>query len=191
VVILKTIGVLALQGSYREHIDSLTRINNVRPVEVKSQKDIECIDSLIIPGGESTTIGKLLREFNLLQIIGDRIHNGMPVWGTCAGMILLARKIIEEDYTYFGVMDIEVRRNAYGSQLDSFACSATVDDVSKEPIKMVFIRAPWIENFGTNVDVLASHEGKIVAARQNKMLATSFHPELTDDLTFHRYFAQF
>jgi len=190
-VTLKTVGVFALQGSYREHMDSLARIDNVQPVEVKSQKDIGCIDSLIIPGGESTTMGKLLREFNLLQIISDRIHKGMPVWGTCAGMILLARKIIEEDCTYFGVMDIEVKRNAYGSQLDSFTCSALVDKLSKEPIKMVFIRAPWVESFGTNVEVLASYEGKIVAVRQDKMLATSFHPELTDDLAFHRYFAQF
>ncbi len=188
---MKTIGVLALQGSYREHVDILAKIDNVRSVEVKSQKDIELIDSLIIPGGESTTIGKLLREFNLLHIIGERIHKGMPVWGTCAGMILLARKIIEEDCTYFGVMDIEVRRNAYGSQLDSFSCSTSVDKVSKEPVKMVFIRAPWVEKIGTNVEVLAAHEGKIVAVKQNKMLATSFHPELTDDLAFHRYFAQF
>ncbi|KNY26752.1 pyridoxal 5'-phosphate synthase, glutaminase subunit Pdx2 [Pseudobacteroides cellulosolvens ATCC 35603 = DSM 2933] len=172
-------------------MNSLQRLNDVLPVEVKSQKDIERIDSLIIPGGESTTIGKLLRDFNLSGCLVDRIHSGMPVWGTCAGMILLARKIVEEDSIHLGVMDIEVRRNAYGSQLDSFSCSAVMDKVSEYPIELVFIRAPWIERAGENVEVLAVHECKIIAARQNNMLATSFHPELTDDLTFHKYFAGF
>jgi 5'-phosphate synthase pdxT subunit len=188
---LKTIGVLALQGSYREHMDSLQMLQDIMPIEVKSQKDIERIDSLIIPGGESTTIGKLLRDFNLSESLCDRIHKGMPVWGTCAGMILLAKKIIDEDCVHLGVMDIEVRRNAYGSQLDSFTCSTTLEKVSKEPMELVFIRAPWIESIGSSVETLAVHDGKIVAARQNNMLATSFHPELTDDLTFHRYFAEF
>ncbi len=188
---MKTIGVLALQGSYREHINSLQKLSDVLPLEVKSQKDIEVIDSLIIPGGESTTIGKLLREFNLSGCLVDRIHSGMPVWGTCAGMILLARNIIEEDSIHLGVMDIDVRRNAYGSQLDSFSCAAAIDEVSESPVELVFIRAPWIESVGGNVEVLAVHEGKIIAARQHNMLATSFHPELTDDLAFHKYFAGF
>lgn len=188
---MKTIGVLALQGSYREHMASLKKLHNVLPLEVKSQKDMERIDSLIIPGGESTTIGKLLRDFNLTSIICDKIHKGMPVWGTCAGMIILANKIIDEDCVHLGTMNIEVRRNAYGSQLDSFTCSAVLNGVSAEPIELVFIRAPWIESIGRDVEILGVHEGKIVAARQNNMLATSFHPELTDDITLHRYFAAF
>ncbi|MDP4182265.1 MAG: pyridoxal 5'-phosphate synthase glutaminase subunit PdxT [Bacillota bacterium] len=188
---MKTIGVLALQGSVVEHINSLQKIEGILPMEVKSRKDIDKIDSIIMPGGESTTIGKLLRDFELLEPLSDRINKGMPVWGTCAGMILLAGKIIGEDHVHLGLMDIEVRRNAYGGQLDSFSCHACIDKVSKAPVNLIFIRAPWIERVNGNVEVLAEYEGKIIAARQGNMLVTSFHPELTEDLSFHKYFSEF
>lgn len=183
------IGVLALQGSVIEHFEMLSRIDGVIPVEVKKEDDILEIDGLIMPGGESTTIGKLLKDFKLKLPLIRSVEEGMPVWGTCAGMILLAKRIIDEQYFHLGLMDIEVRRNAFGSQLDSFKTSIMIPEISENELPLVFIRAPWIETAGRGVSVLAEYNGKIIAARQNNMLATSFHPELTDDLSFHRYFA--
>lgn len=184
------IGVLALQGSVAEHISMLSMIAEVQPVEVKTPQDLAEVSGLIIPGGESTTIGKLLKEFKLEKPIKEAALSGMPVWGTCAGMIILAKDIIGEDYTHLGLMDISVRRNAYGSQLDSFSSSQAIPAVSSEEIPLVFIRAPWVESVGENVQVLARVNNRIVAARQDNLIATSFHPELTKDISFHKYFAQ-
>ncbi len=186
---MKTIGVLALQGSFREHLRALDRMSGVRGVPVKSRSGLEKIDGLILPGGESTAQGRLLRDFDLLEPLGARIRRGLPVWGTCAGMILLAKRIAGGEPTHLAVMDISVRRNAYGGQLDSFTDSAVIPAVSPRPIPLVFIRAPWAEKTGDGVQRLAALNGKIIAVREGKMLATSFHPELTDDLSFHRYFA--
>jgi 5'-phosphate synthase pdxT subunit len=188
VVTVKRVGVLALQGSVREHMESLKRIDGVAPVMVKNRNDLDKVDRLIIPGGESTTIGKLLKDFNLASPIVERIKQGMPVWGTCAGMIILAKKIENSPGGHLEVMDIRVRRNAYGSQLDSFVTEGTIDEVSPEKIPLVFIRAPYITEVGDQVSIMLEVDGKIVAAKQENMVATSFHPELTDSLDFHEYF---
>lgn len=186
---MKTVGVLAVQGSFREHLETLSRIDGVTGIPVKSNRDLKAVDRLILPGGESTAQGKLLRDFGLLEPIREMIRQGLPVWGTCAGMILLAKEIAGGEPPHFGVMDIAVRRNAYGGQMDSFTDSAVVADISPQPLPLVFIRAPWIERAGDTVRRLATLNGRLVAARQGNMVVTSFHPELTDDLRFHRYFA--
>lgn len=185
---MKTIGVLALQGSFREHLKMLGKLSDIKPIPVRTLSELNEADGLIIPGGESTTMGKLLRDFGLLEPLREKITNGLPVWGTCAGMILLANSIVGGEPVHLGVMDITVRRNAYGSQLDSFSKKIVISEISKEPIEAVFIRAPWIEKAGKSVNVMACLDGKIIAARQGNIIATSFHPELTDDLSFHRYF---
>lgn len=183
------IGVLALQGSIAEHIHSLSLIKDINPCEVKSASDLDEIAGLVLPGGESTTIGKLIKDFGLFEPIIKRAKEGMPIWGTCAGMILMAKEIADENYVHLGIMDISVRRNAYGSQLDSFNSTASIPIVSHEDIPLVFIRAPWVERAGKEVRILAKVNSQIAAVQQNNMIATSFHPELTTDLTFHKYFA--
>lgn len=183
-----TIGVLSLQGSVAEHIQCLNRLPDVKGVEVKTTQALAQIDGLILPGGESTTMGKLMCFFGLTEPLKQRILEGMPVWGTCAGMILLANNLVNEP-AHLGVMDITVRRNAYGRQIDSFTTNVILPDISDREIPLVFIRAPWIENAGPDVQVLCRLNGHIVAARQNNMLATSFHPELSEDLSFLKYFA--
>lgn len=185
---MKTIGVLALQGSFAEHLAMLEKIKGIQAKAVKTTEDLRKVDSLILPGGESTTLGKLLNAFELKIPLINRINKGMPVWGTCAGLILLAKKVINES-PHLGVMDISVRRNAYGSQLDSFSCDLMINEVSKKAVPAVFIRAPLIEDASGEVTILAKYKDKIVAARQNNMLVTSFHPELTDNTAFHQYFA--
>jgi 5'-phosphate synthase pdxT subunit len=181
------IGILALQGAFIEHKYALDKLG-VQSFEIRQKKDIEApFDGLIIPGGESTVIGKLLHKLDLFEPIKQMIENGMPVFGTCAGLIVLAKNV-EGEAAHIGTMDMTVRRNAYGKQIDSFRTDAVIKDVSSEPVPLVFIRAPWIESVGENVDVLCRLDGHIVAARQDNMLATSFHPELTDDLSFHKYF---
>ncbi len=173
-----TIGVLDLQGAVIEHVDKINNISGATALRVKNVKDLEDIDGIIIPGGESTTIGKLLRDFQMLSPLKSKIESGMPVWGTCAGMIILAKSI----------MGIEVRRNAYGSQLDSFITDEIVGGVSEEKIPLVFIRAPYVEKAHEGIKVLCKLDEKIIACRENNMLATSFHPELTEDLSMHKYF---
>jgi len=180
-----------LQGSVIEHMQMLSQIDNVTAVEVKDIESLNSIDGLILPGGESTTIGKLLKDFNLFDPLLERINNKMPVWGTCAGMILLARKISNEDYNHLGVMDMSVTRNAYGAQLDSFTTYASIPEVSDDKIPLVFIRAPWVDNVGDKAQIIATVDDRIAAVRQDNMLATSFHPELTTDLSFHKYFVGF
>ncbi|HWR43611.1 MAG TPA: pyridoxal 5'-phosphate synthase glutaminase subunit PdxT [Sporomusa sp.] len=185
-----TIGVLALQGAVQEHLNCLNSLPDVAGVTVKKAADLENIDGLILPGGESTTMGKLLREFKLTEIIIDKIRSGMPVWGTCAGMILLAKSVVGEATCHLGLMDITVQRNAYGSQLNSFTTNLLIPDISSSSIPLVFIRAPYVESVGAGVKVLATVDDKIVAVEQNNMMATAFHPELTSCLTFHSYFAE-
>lgn len=182
------IGVLALQGGFQEHIHHINELG-YDGVLVKTVEDLKNIKALIIPGGESTTMGKLLKVTGLLSPLKEMIKNGLPVWGTCAGMILLAKNIDGETVTHLGVMDISVRRNAYGTQLDSFSTQIKLDEVDSNPLDLVFIRAPYVSEVKNSVNVLAKvNNNNIVAVRENNMLATSFHPELTSNTSFHKYF---
>jgi len=190
------VGVLALQGAFIEHVNVLRRLG-VDAVEVRLPEELASLDGLIIPGGESTTIGKLAVQYDLVEPIEAMARDGKPVWGTCAGMILLARDIGNGRYPPLGLMDITVQRNAFGRQGDSFEVDLGVPALNavSEPgekgsaFHCVFIRAPLIEAVGPNVKVLARLEdGIIIAAQQERLLATSFHPELTPDSRFHRYF---
>ena len=181
-----SIGILALQGAFAEHANVLTRLN-VQHHLIRNSNDLTpSTKGLILPGGESTAIGKLLVEMGLLSTIKDLIEGGLPVFGTCAGMILLAKKIEGEDTCHFGVLDATVRRNAYGRQLSSFTTECHFEGVGNVP--MVFIRAPYISNIWDNVSVLATVDENIVAVQQNNILAMSFHPELTNDTRIHEYF---
>lgn len=182
------VGVLALQGGVIEHVEMLKKIG-VQPVLVKKESDLEDIDGIILPGGESTTIGRLLKIFNLLAPLKQKIQEGLPTYGTCAGLILLAKEVIGED-PYLEVMDISVKRNAYGRQLSSFTTNQVIKEIDESPIPLVFIRAPWIEKVGRNVQVLLELDGKIVCAKENNILVSSFHPELTNDERVHRYFIE-
>ncbi|MDR2744679.1 MAG: pyridoxal 5'-phosphate synthase glutaminase subunit PdxT [Desulfovibrio sp.] len=183
-----TVGVLALQGAFREHVAALRRVG-ARAVEIRQRKHIDGIDALIIPGGESTTIGKLLAEWDMLAPLKARLLDGMPVYGSCAGLILLCRTIENSDQPRLGVLNAKVRRNAFGRQVDSFEAKLAVPEIGSAPFHAVFIRAPVIAEVGPDVRVLAEIDGQAVAVRENNILATSFHPELTRDLRLHRYFA--
>jgi 5'-phosphate synthase pdxT subunit len=183
------IGVLALQGDVREHIDTLTKLS-CETVEVRSRDQLQGLDGLILPGGESTTISKLLDIFDLRNPVLDFINSGRAVFGTCAGMITLAKEVIDSasGQQSLEVMDISVRRNAFGSQLDSFEALL---DFEGEQVNVAFIRAPIVERVGKGVQVLASlGDGRVVAVRQKNMLATSFHPEITGETCVHQYFLQ-
>ena len=182
------VGVLAIQGAVAEHLELLNQIPDVCAQEVKYLDELNEIDGLIIPGGESTAIGRLLRDFNLLQPLKERILNGMPVWGTCAGMILLAKSLENDPTVHLGVMDITVERNAYGRQLGSFTTEVEIEKISSNKIPLIFIRAPYVTQVKSDVDILLEVNDHIVACQQKQMLATSFHPELTKDTSFHRYF---
>ncbi|ENK0837545.1 TPA: pyridoxal 5'-phosphate synthase glutaminase subunit PdxT [Clostridium botulinum] len=182
------VGVLDLQGSVAEHMKILEKIENVEPVRVKYKEDLDNIQGIILPGGESTTLGKLLKDFNIYDTLKEKIEKGLPVWGTCAGMILLAKDIQGQEESYFKVIDIKVKRNAYGSQLNSFSIEEILEDIDKEPIELVFIRAPYITTVGSNVTILKKVRKNIVAAKEKNVLVTSFHPELTEDTRFHKYF---
>ncbi len=185
---MKNIGVLAVQGAVAEHINHLNKIGNVNPLLVKYEEDLNQIDGLIIPGGESTVIGRLLRDFNLLLPLRKKIEAGLPVFGTCAGMIILAKSLVNDSTTHLGVMDIKVARNAYGRQLGSFTTEVEINELSSSKIPLVFIRAPYVVEIGPEVERILTLNQHIVACRERNMLVTSFHPELTNDLTFHRYF---
>lgn len=180
------IGVLSLQGSVVEHVRAVEKAGGVA-VEVNSPHLLETVDGLILPGGESTTLGKLLRFFKLFEPLREKIENGFPCFGTCAGLILLAKEIVGEE-PHLGLMDICVRRNAYGRQIDSFAARAKIEEFSEREMELVFIRAPWIERTFGAARVLKELDGHAIAARQENMLVTSFHPELTDDTSVHEYF---
>jgi 5'-phosphate synthase pdxT subunit len=185
------VGVLALQGDVREHIASLLACD-VEAVAVRRALEIEKIDALVLPGGESTTIAQLADVFGIYQLIKDRIAGGMPVYGSCAGMILLAQEILDAKVGQksFGGLDITVRRNAFGRQVDSFESDIDFSDGSNDPIRAVFIRAPWVEKVGDSIKILASVNSHPVAVRSETALATSFHPELTGDNRIHRYFIE-
>ena len=185
------IGVLALQGAFIEHEKILKKIG-VETFEIRKKSDLNNaisdnrINGLIIPGGESTTIGKLLHDLNLFDDIKKLISDGLPTFGTCAGLILLAKKIENDDRVHLGLMDIKVKRNAYGRQLGSFFTENEFKHVGKVP--MTFIRAPYITEVGKNVEILSEVDENIVAAKENNILVTSYHPELNDDLQVHKFF---
>ena len=183
----RCVGVLALQGAFREHVAAVSRLG-VAAREVRQLKDMDGIDAMIIPGGESTTMGKLLNEWHMLEPLRERITQGMPVYGSCAGLILLCRTIENSDQPRLGVLDATVRRNAFGRQVDSFETELSMPEVGPDPVPAVFIRAPVLISVGPEVRVLAEVKGQAVAVRQNNILATSFHPELTPDTRLHSYF---
>ncbi|MFN3336741.1 MAG: pyridoxal 5'-phosphate synthase glutaminase subunit PdxT [Thermomicrobium sp.] len=187
------IGVLALQGDFAEHLQALQRIA-VEAREVRRPTDLEGLAGLIIPGGESTTIGRLLERSGLVEPIRAFAQAGRPIWGTCAGLILLAREVVAETRARYqpllGLLDVMIRRNAFGSQRESFECDLVVAPLGLPPLRAVFIRAPVVETVGPAVDVLARlPDGTPVAVRQGQLIGTAFHPELTDDLRFHRWFS--
>ena len=180
------IGVLALQGAFLEHEKMLEKLN-VDFIEIRKKEDLKThIDGLILPGGESTTIGKLLKDLDIYEDLKLMIQQGLPTFGTCAGMILLAKKLYNDDTVHLGLMDIEVKRNAYGRQLGSFVVNQDFQNMGVIP--MVFIRAPYIQSVKENVEVLCVVNDNIVGARQDNMLVTSFHPELTSSTKVHEYF---
>jgi pyridoxal 5'-phosphate synthase pdxT subunit len=181
------VGVLALQGAFREHVEALRRLG-AEAVEVRLPEQLEGLDGLIIPGGESTAIGKLAVKYGLQEAIRRYAESGKPVYGTCAGMILLSDDV-GRDQPLLGLMRVKVERNAFGRQLDSFETGLRIPALGDEPFPGVFIRAPRIERVGEGVEVLTELEdGTPVAARQGNLIVTAFHPELTDDLRFHQYF---
>lgn len=185
-----TVGVLALQGDVREHLHALAAAG-VEPVTVRRPGELEKVDGLVIPGGESTTIVKLATTFELFDPLRERIADGLPVFGSCAGMILLADRVDASGSPIeatFGGIDMTVRRNAFGRQVDSFEADVAIDGLVGDPVRAVFIRAPWVERVGEGVQVLASAAGHPVAVRQGRMLATAFHPEITGDRRVHRMF---
>lgn len=184
------VGVLALQGAFREHIVMLEALD-VEAVAVRLPAQLDTLDGLIVPGGESTAISKLMDKYGFYEPIGERHAAGMAVWGTCAGAILSAKEVLDgvPGQRSLGLMDIAVRRNAYGRQVDSFEVDLDFAHIGEE-YRGVFIRAPWIESVGHGVEVLARHDDHIVAARQGDLMATVFHPELTGDPRVHNYFIE-
>jgi 5'-phosphate synthase pdxT subunit len=190
------IGVLALQGDVREHLHALAECDVVaRPV--RRPEELDSVDALVIPGGESTTMSKLAVDFGVLEPLRKRVAGGMPVYGSCAGMIMLATDVLDgraDQQTLAGI-DMAVRRNAFGRQVDSFEGAVEIDGIDGGPFHAVFIRAPWVESVGDEVEVLGRvtegpDAGRIVAVRQRNLLATAFHPELTGDLRVHRFFVE-
>lgn len=189
-----TIGVLALQGDVAEHLRHLEAVG-ARAVPVRRRSELDAVDGLVLPGGESTAMSRLLDVYGMYAPVAERISGGMPVYGSCAGMILLASVVLDTraDATWFSAIDMTVRRNAFGRQVDSFEADLVVDALGPDPLRTVFIRAPWVESLGPDVEVLAAVRASddrdhVVAVRQGNALATSFHPEVTDDVRVHRYF---
>jgi 5'-phosphate synthase pdxT subunit len=186
----KRIGVLAVQGAFAEHIETLKKLD-AESFEIRQKSDLtQQMDGIILPGGESTVMGKLLRELDMFDILKNAIKDGLPVLGTCAGLILLAKNLSNDKHEFLNTMDITVRRNAYGRQLGSFRTISDFKGIGAVP--MTFIRAPYIESVSkeAGVEILATVEGHIVAAKQKNMLVTSFHPELTDDISVHKFFLE-
>ncbi len=187
---LPRIGVLALQGAVDLHVHALERLG-VETIEVRRAEDLARVDGLVLPGGESSTISKLLVINELFEPLAERLNEGMPAFGTCAGMIMLASEILDghDDQLSFGAIDISVRRNAFGRQIDSFETDLSVIGLPESPVHAVFIRAPVVERVGPEVEILAAvEEGQPVACRQGNVLVTSFHPELSPDLRIHELF---
>lgn len=185
------VGVLGLQGDFQEHL-AVFRALGVEGVEVRRPEQLGDVDALVIPGGESTTIGKLAEHYGFIPALRDRANGGMPMWGTCAGAIFMAKDVPGHPHPILGLMDMSVERNAFGRQVDSFEAYLDVRGIAGEPFHAVFIRAPRLGKLGRDVEVLASlDDGSVVAAREGLLLATSFHPELTSDHRFHELFLQF
>ena len=183
------IGVLALQGDVREHLSAIEECG-ARAVRVRTVEELSAVDALIIPGGESSTVGMLLERYGVMEPLRERIEAGMPVFGTCTGLILMAREIEGSGQPRIGCMDVAVQRNAYGRQVDSFEASIPAPVLGEEPLRAVFIRAPKISRTGPEVEVLAESEGSPILVRQNHLLGASFHPELTGDRRVHRLFIE-
>ncbi|HEY7737808.1 MAG TPA: pyridoxal 5'-phosphate synthase glutaminase subunit PdxT [Candidatus Limnocylindria bacterium] len=184
------VGILAVQGDVAEHAAAL-REAGAEPVSVRLPRDLAGLEALILPGGESTAMRRLIDAYGLAEPILSLAASGAPMWGTCAGMILLARRIADGDQSILPLLDIEVRRNAYGRQLDSFEADLDVPTLGDEPLHAVFIRAPVVTDVGPGVEVLATDPmGRVVAVREGRLLATAFHPELTGDRRFHRALVQ-
>jgi len=181
------VGVLSLQGAVEEHLNMIKKCG-FEGIKVKRLEDLEKVEKLIIPGGESTTIGKLAKIYGLDKAIIKRGREGMPIFGTCAGMILLAKEIQDNDQIRFGLIDILVERNAFGRQVDSFEADLNIKNFTGKPFRAIFIRAPYIKKLGKEVKILSEFDGKIVMAQQKNILVSSFHPELTDDIRIHKYF---
>ena len=182
------VGVLALQGTFIEHIGMLQQLGVEAP-PIRLPHELDTLDALIIPGGESTTMLRLMESFRLIQPIRELVRDGLPLWGTCAGMVLLAKSISNYEMETLNLMDMGIRRNAFGSQIDSFEVDLEIPTVGEEPFHAVFIRAPVVKEAKPGVKVLSRlPDGTIVAARQNRLLACAFHPEFTNDLRFHSYF---
>ena len=179
------IGILALQGDVREHANSLMKLG-AEPIKVKSPEDLADIDALIIPGGESTTIGLLMKKCKLDNAIKEKHKNGMPIYGTCAGAIILAKDVIGSKQPKLALADISIKRNDYGRQIDSFEAELSIKDVGN--FNGVFIRAPTIKRFYNGIEVLSEHKNNPVMVRQHNLLLTTFHPELTNDTRVHEYF---
>ena len=180
------IGVLAYQGDVREHLEALAAVG-AAPVEVRDLAGLDAVDGLVVPGGESTVIGKLATRYGLAEPLRERISAGLPVLGTCAGMIFLAREVEGPPQDLLRVLDVRVRRNAFGRQVASFEAEVDVKGVDGGPVSGAFIRAPWVAEAGPAVEVLAEFDGKVVAVRQGNLLATAFHPELTGEVRLHRW----
>ena len=181
------IGVLALQGDVDEHLAALHRAG-APAMTVKTRDELDNVDALVIPGGESTTVMKLLERFGLTQPIAERTRAGMPLWGTCMGMIVIAHDVAQTQQPTLDLLDVTVRRNAFGRQNDSAETTLTIAELGSEPFPGIFIRAPWIERAGEGVNVLAERDGHAVMVRQGNVLGTAFHPELTGDERVHKYF---
>ena len=187
---MTTVGVLAIQGDFAEHRKSLERLG-VEVREIRLPQQLDDIDGLIIPGGESTTIAQLIDIYGFRDVLRERASEDMPIWGTCAGMIVMAERLLDPRPEPLGLMDIEVSRNAFGRQLDSFETDLMVESVDGAPFRGVFIRAPVVTDVGSGVDVLARlDDGRPVAVRQDRLLATAFHPELTPDSRVHELFVR-
>lgn len=181
------VGVLALQGDVAEHVAALERAGS-DAVAVKSAADLAQVEALVIPGGESTTVMKLLERAALVRPVVERVRAGMPLWGTCMGMIVAARDVADLQQPTLGLIDITVRRNAFGRQNESAEIDLPIEVLGAEPFPAIFIRAPWIERYGPTVEVLAQRAGRGVMVRERNVLATAFHPELSDDRRVHEYF---
>ena len=193
---MPTIGVLALQGDVVEHLRALRQLE-VSAVPVRRPAELAAVDAVVIPGGESTTMSKLLNAFDLLDPLRDRLASGMPAYGSCAGMIMLAERVLDgrADQHTLGAIDMTVRRNAFGRQIDSFETDVRLDGIPGGSFRTVFIRAPWVEEVGPGVEVLGrisggAADGKIVAVRAGHVMATAFHPEVTGDVRIHRAFVE-
>jgi 5'-phosphate synthase pdxT subunit len=183
------LGVLALQGDVQEHLEALERCGT-QPVRVRDARDLEGLDGLVIPGGESSVIGMLLERYGLLEPVRERLRTGLPAYGTCAGLILMARDVEESPLPRIGCLDVAVRRNAFGRQVDSFEADLEVPALGEPPFRGVFIRAPIILSVGDGVEVLGRIAEGPVLVRQGPLLASAFHPELTGDLRLHEYFVE-